>query len=87
MIPRNYIHYVFLSAGICKFVYEYRSIVYCGGTVNGQFFSSDTNVISQYLLLPYMVLGRSDSSYFFFTNLFNIKILFESEKKQTNQII
>jgi len=58
-----------------------------GGTVNGQVFSSDTNVISQYLLLPYWFWGGVIVLISFLLIYLTLRFLFESEKKQTNQII
>jgi len=82
--------YTLRFLGVQAFASLYMNIGYLftgGGTVNGQVFSSDTNVISQYLLLPYWFWGGVIVLISFLLIYLTLRFLFESEKKQTNQII
>lgn len=86
----NWQLYTLRFLGVQAFASLYMNIGYLftgGGTVNGQVFSSDTYVISQYLLLPYWFWGGAIVLISFLLIYLTFRFLFQSEKKQTNQII
>ncbi len=82
--------YTLRFLGVQAFASLYMNIGYLftgGGTVNGQVFSSDTYVISQYLLLPYWFWGGVIILISFLLIYLTLRFLFQSDKSQTNQII